>query len=146
LYNLLVKFSPWTDGRDTIPRHRTFEHTDQPLNDRFQPGGQLDFASLLALPTFFVQETSGQRDQMARVGTIRQARINGHDIVLDYNYEADIAAIPNVALQARAADFGIHKDFEFYRTHWAVKEEDLFPCSSKKRAASAQATNSLSIG
>lgn len=79
MYNLLVKFSPWIDGRDAMSNGRMFEHTDQPLIDRFKPAGQLDFASLLELPTLFVQETSGQRDQMARVGTIRRARISGND-------------------------------------------------------------------
>ena len=105
---------------------RVFEHTDQSMIDRFKPAGQLDLASLIELSTLFVQETSGQRDQIARVGTISRARINGQEIVLDYTYEIGVASIPNSTLEAHAADFGIRNVFEFNRTHWAVKDEDLF--------------------
>jgi len=125
LFNLLVKFSPWADGHDTISVGRTFEHTDDVLIDRFKPRGQLDLAALVALPTLFVQETSGQRDQVAHAGTITRARINGPNVALEFIYEFGVPAIPNSLLQGFAANLGMI-DFEFYRTHWAVKDVDLY--------------------
>jgi hypothetical protein len=95
------------------------------LLDRFKPRDQLDLAALITLPTLFVQETSGQRDQVARAGTITRARINGPNVALEYNYEPEIPAIQNSVLQGCAADLDI-VDFEFYRTHWAVKDVDLY--------------------
>jgi hypothetical protein len=95
------------------------------LVERFKPGGQLDFVALMALPTLFVQETSGQGDQVARAGTITRARINGRNIALEYAYDLSIPAIPNKALQGFAADLDI-EDFQFSRTHWSVQNADLY--------------------
>jgi hypothetical protein len=72
-----------------------------------------------------VQETSGAGDQVARVGTITRARLSGGNIALEYGHELGIPSIPNHVLQGFAAELGI-ADFEFGRTHWAVKDTDLF--------------------
>jgi hypothetical protein len=125
LFNLLVKYRPWGDGHDTVPGDRVFEYTEQPLVDRFKPGGLLDFASLITLPTLFVQETAGLGDQAARVGTITRARVNGRGVSLEYTLDVGIPSVPNEILRGFAADLDI-EDFEFSRTHWSVKEADLF--------------------
>jgi hypothetical protein len=81
--------------------------------------------ALAALPAVFVQEISGQGDQVARVGTITRARLNGHDIALDYTYDLSIPAVPNKILQGFASDLDI-KEFQFSRTHWSLKDADLY--------------------
>ena len=120
-----MKYSPWADGRDTMPIGRVFEYTDDVLVERFKPGGNPDLAALTAFPTLFVEETSGTPDQVARVGTITRARITGPNIALEYAYDLGTSSLPNKRLREFAADLGI-EDFEFYRTHWSVKDEDLF--------------------
>jgi hypothetical protein len=125
LFNLLVKFAPWSDGRDTIPSGRVFEYTDQTVIDRFKPKDQLDLGALSSLPTLFLEETSGQGNQFARVGTITRARIAGQNIALEYTYDLTVPPISNRTLNDVAADFDI-QDFEFHRTHWSVKDIDLF--------------------
>jgi hypothetical protein len=125
LFNLLVKFAPWSDGRDTIPSGRVFEYTDETLIDRFKPKGLLDLGTLSSLPTLFLEETSGQGNQFARVGTITRARIAGQNIALEYTYDLTVPPISNRTLKDVAADFDI-QDFEFHRTHWSVKDIDLF--------------------
>jgi hypothetical protein len=125
MFNLLVKSQSWADGRDTITNARVFDETEQSLVDRFKPGGQLDLVALAALPTLFVQETSGQNAQVARVGTITRARMNGPNIVLEYTYDLTVPAVPNKTLQAFATELGIN-NFEFVRTHWSVKDVDLY--------------------
>jgi hypothetical protein len=121
LFNLLVKFAPWGDGRDTIPSGRVFEYTDQALIDRFKPNDQLDLGVLSSFPTLFLEETFGQGNQFARVGTITRARIAGQNIALEYTYDLTIPPISNGTLKDVAADFEI-EDFEFHRTHWSVKD------------------------
>lgn len=125
MFNMIVKYSAWADGRDSIPSSRTFEYTDDDLVARFKPGGQLDFPALLELPTLFVQEISGQENQVARVGTITRARLSGSNVALDYAYDLAVSAIPNRVLQGFAPDLAA-EDFEFSRTHWSVKNADLF--------------------
>jgi hypothetical protein len=126
MFNLIVNAAGWADGRDTFLASRAFEYTDDPLVARFKPGGQLDFPALMALPTLFVQETSGQNDQVAHVGTITRARITGTNIALEYTYDLDVPGVLNTALQGFCAELDIGHDFEFYRTHWAVKDVDLY--------------------
>jgi hypothetical protein len=87
MFNLLVKYGEWGQGRDTIGAGRAFEGTDEALVDKFQPRQQLDLEALGALPTLFVQETSGLGNQAARVGTIARARKNGQMISLDYTFD-----------------------------------------------------------
>lgn len=125
MFNLLVSGKAWADGRDTVPGSRTFEYTEQPLIDRFKPGGQLDLAALASLPTLFVEETSGLGNQVARVGIITHARMSGRDVRLEYAYDLAIPAIPNRVLQGYAVDLDIGT-FQFSRTHWSVKKIDLF--------------------
>jgi len=125
MFNLIVKYNAWAQGRDTIPLSRTLEYTEDGLVARFKPGGQLDLAALLALPTLFVQETSGQGTEAARVGAIIRARVAGSNIALDYTYDLGVPPIPSSALETLAGDLAINS-FQFSRTHWAVKNIDLF--------------------
>lgn len=125
MFNMIVKYSAWADGRDSILSSRSFEYTEDDLVARFKPGGQLDFPALIDLPTLFVQETSGQGDQVARVGTITRARDSGSNVTLDYAYDLAVPAIPNRVLQGFAIDLDA-ADSEFSRTHWSVKNTDLF--------------------
>lgn len=122
---MIVKYSAWADGRDSISSGRIFEYTDDVLVSRFKPGGQLDLPALLKLPTLFVQESSGQGNQVARVGTITRARISGSNVTLDYAYDLAVPAIPNSVLLGFAPDLDA-EEFEFSRTHWSVKNTDLF--------------------
>jgi hypothetical protein len=125
MFNMIVKYSAWADGRDTIPADRVFEYTEDSITARFKPVGQLDFPSLIALPALFVQESAGQDTEIARVGTITRARLSGKNMTLDYAYDLGIPGVPNSALQDLAVDLGI-EEFEFSRTHWSVKDADLF--------------------
>lgn len=125
MFNLIVKGNGWADGRDSMLGGRTFEYTEPHLVERFKPGGQLDLTTLTTLPTLFVEETSGRGDQVARVGTIARARMSGRDIALEYIYDPSIPAFTNRILDGFAADLDID-DFEFSRTHWSVKDVDLF--------------------
>lgn len=125
MFNLLVSGSGWASTRDTFPEGRAFEYTEQRLRDQFKPSGKLDFDALLSFPTLFLEETSGRGDQVARVGTITRARISGREIILEYTYDPSISPFTNNALSSFASELDI-EDFEFHRTHWAVKDVDLF--------------------
>jgi hypothetical protein len=125
MFNLLVSASGWAEARVTLPAGRALEHTERHLSERFRPGGQLDLPSLIALPTLFLEESSGRGDQVARVGTITRARVSGRDLLLEYAYDVGLPPLTNNRLEAFAADLDIG-EFEFHRTHWAVKDVDLF--------------------
>ena len=84
--------------------------------------------ALQKLPTLFVEETSGDSNQLARVGTING--ISPYGVTLHYSYDLGIPPIPNTILKKIAAELNIDP-WEFQRTHWAVKDVDLFRCLMK---------------
>ena len=125
MFNLIVKSAGWADGRDTIDKARTFEYTKGYVEDQYSPGGELDTTALMRLPTIFMQETFGERERAANVGTITSVRVAESEIALEYVYDPIVAPIPNARLEEMATELDIAR-FEFSRTHWAVKDVDLF--------------------
>jgi hypothetical protein len=49
----------------------------------------------------------------------------GNNYQLEYVFDPDIPPIPNSTLEAIAGELGI-AEWEFSRTHWAIKDADLF--------------------
>lgn len=123
LYNLLMAGSGWEPEHDTMTADRVFEYTSKPLEARFMPNGVLDVLSLTQLPTLFTQEVGGE--QPARVGRILQATLVGKEYRLDYMLDPDIAPIPNAKIKEWAGELGL-EGWETSRTHWAVKDVDLY--------------------
>jgi hypothetical protein len=126
MFSLLVKYSGWAEGRDTIPAARLLEYTSDDLVERFRPDGKVNYDSILQLPAVFLQEnTGGRADHAVRVGSILRVRTVGKDLTLEYAYDASVPAFTNEDFEALATELGIDS-FEFTRTHWAIKDADLF--------------------
>ena len=126
MFNLLMSGAGWEANRDTFGRGRALEYTEDALVARFKPGGILDLAAVVELPALFASETRHDDSQQpGRVGTLTRVRLVGNDYQLEYVFDPDIPAIPNSTLQAIAGELGI-ADWEFSRTHWAIKDADLF--------------------
>ena len=134
MFNLLVKGSGWSENRDSMSLSRILEYTESHLVAKFCPGGVPDMTALRALPTLFLEESHRDGQQLARVGTIISARTSGRDVVLEYAYDSDVVPILNEDLESFASELDID-DFEFHRTHWAVKEVDLFRVLFRKLKA-----------
>jgi hypothetical protein len=124
VFNLLVQYSPWGEGRDTVSVGRVFEHTDEAIAASFKDGKKLLLDKLISNPCLFMQE--GVHDELARVGTITRARIVGSEVSIEYTYDLDIPPLLNSTIYSNKIDFAIPHDFEFSRTHWAVKDVDLY--------------------
>lgn len=114
----------WDDGRGTVTASRVFEYTDDTIIARFRDGTRILLDELVRLPCLFMEEGTG--DHLARVGTITRARMSGRDIVIEYTYDLSIPPLLNSTIFANKIDFDMAYDFEFSRTHWAVKDIDLY--------------------
>ena len=136
MFNLLVKYSGWAESRDSIPIGRMLEYTDQTLVDRFRPSGRIDYDALIRLPAVFMEE-GNRADQIVRIGSVFRATPAGQDIALEYVADPSIPPVTNEDLEALATDLGI-ADWEFSRTHWAVKDTDLFRALVRHIPSSAQ--------
>jgi hypothetical protein len=124
VFNLLVKYAEWGAGRDTVEIDRLFEHTDRSVSSSFKEGETVLLDELARLPCLFMRE--GVNDELAHVGSITRARLAGRQIVLEYAYDTSIPPLLNRVIHANRLDFDITNDFEFSRTHWAVKDVDLY--------------------
>ena len=126
MFNLIVSGRGWASERDETPVDRLFEYTQPRIVERFKLASQGDLAALSGLPALFVDETVGNGEQqVARVGTIARARYSARSIALEYRFDSDGPKLTNAFLEAIARELDI-EDFEFSRTHWAVKDVDLF--------------------
>lgn len=89
------------------------------------PEGVLDTDALLTLPTLFLEEDFQDRDPVAKVGKIASIRSSGRELSLKYDFDDEILPFRNSRLKEFAADLDVMAG-EFQRTHWAIKDADLF--------------------
>jgi len=107
-----------------MPAGRMLEYTSEELRARFGPITQDMLQSLISLPCLFMQE--GNNDEMARVGRVINAAIVGTEVSFEYFLDPTIPPLTNGLIWNNRGDFHMPQDFEFSRTHWAVKGSDLF--------------------
>lgn len=126
MFNLLVKGNGWQEGRDRFIESRIFEYTDDYLVQKFTDIGQINFDSLKSLPALFIEETfKDGADQVAHVGRILDVMRSGKELLMEYSFDSSIPPLSNESLMSFSDELGI-QGFEFSRTHWAVKDVDLF--------------------
>lgn len=125
MYNLIMGCTGVVEGRASLPVARMFEYTPDDVKESFKTAGAIDLDALRRLPCLFIDEGTGN-DQIARIGRVTAARIDRNDVRFEVAFEHGMPALRNSGVGDRAADFGIFHDFEFSRTHWAVKDVDLY--------------------
>jgi hypothetical protein len=79
---------------------------------------------LMQYPCLFMNE--GTYHEIARVGAIANARIVARDVVFEYYFDPAVPSLTNRVIFENRADFDMRHEFEFSRTHWAVKDVDLY--------------------
>lgn len=145
MYNLLVKGNGWSESRDEMDCSRVFEYTESYLGDRFKTNDTIEIDSLIKMPCLFMQETWHDGSQQnARVGTIVSAVKSGSVIRIEYAFDNSIPPLTNERIKEVAGEFGI-ADFEFSRTHWAVKDIDLYKILLRYLKPRRQLPNVFSI-
>jgi hypothetical protein len=125
MYNLLVAYAGWNPPRASIDRSRLLEYTTDALKNQLKPSGALDIEAVLRLPTVFMSETNGSGEQIARVGTIARIQEVGRHYQIDFSYDTSVPSFSNSKAAELAYELGI-EEWELSRTHWAIKDVDLF--------------------
>jgi hypothetical protein len=120
MYNLLVGFP-----EGTASGNRVFEYTDEVVQNVVAPGGGVDLSRLMALPTIVMPEVGFDEPQVARVGRIEDLVRVGSNYGFRFAPNPNVPDIATSRIQSAGSSLGI-ADFEFYRTHWAVKDVDLY--------------------
>ena len=134
MFHLIVNGSGWNDDQDTFPRSRIFEHTEEYLVHLFKPNDELDVDRIVKYPAVFAPEWTSDGDNLARLGRIRQVRNRGGDAIVEFSYDNSFPPIPLSVLGELSMQLHIH-EWEFTRTHWAIKDVDFFAAYLKRQLA-----------
>lgn len=126
MYCLLVHGTGWNGRKDSLHSSRAFEFTEDRILDLLRVDGGYNYQLAATYPALFMSEDRwDERDPIAHVGEILTVRTVGGDLAITYRYDPAIPPIHNSKLHELSADLEI-ADFEFSRTHWAMKDVDLF--------------------
>lgn len=126
MFNLLVNIGGWAAPRGDMLVSRVFEWTEAGVMEMLRGAdGRTDFDRVLKLPALFTEEINSSQQQFARVGYISRIRLMGRSYEFQFAFDPEIPPISNVKLQEIGLELGIGGG-ELHRTHWAVKDADLF--------------------
>lgn len=124
MYNLLVTASEgaWDLNAYEFDRTRYLEYTADTLQSKYKKLTASDIEELKSFPTLFTYEGS---DKPVRVGYIRRIKERGRSILIEYEFDESIKPFDFTAIVPHRVQLDID-DWEMTRTHWAIKDEDLF--------------------
>ena len=125
MYNFLVtaKEGSWELHAYEFDRERFLEYTADSLRIRFADLNTKTIEALKSFPTLFAYEGT---DKIVRVGYIRQIKERAPSTVfIEFDFYEGIKPFSYSELKPyeNILDIG---SWEMSRTHWAVKDEDLF--------------------
>ena len=124
MYNLLVtaRDGAWDLPAYEYTRDRFLEYTNDKERTLFKVLTAEHIELLKSFPCLFAYE--GESEPV-RVGYIRSLKERSRSIMIEYDFESDISPIQflEIAPIRNLLDIG---EWEMNRTHWAIKDEDLF--------------------
>lgn len=122
MYNLLIGYF---DG--SLEVNRILEYTDSSVKEYVAPQGKIDIFRISRLPTLMMPEKKDyDSPQMAQVGYVEDIIPSGRKYGFRFIPLEGFAPIPTVEVHELDAKLGITNNWELNRTHWAVKEVDLY--------------------
>lgn len=139
MYNLLVTAH---DGAWDLPayefeKERFLEHTNDKEKALFRSLNAENIELLRSFPCLFAYEG---KSQPVRVGYIRSIKERSRSIMIEYEFEDEIPPIPFSGISPILKLLDIAKG-EINRTHWAVKDEDLFSRLHKEKLIDSKFIN-----
>ena len=138
MFNLLKVFSQSYDEWERNQGHqfdveflrgRVFEYTDRAIKEQFSGNNGPDFDALMTLPALFTYEG---KDVWGSIGRITNVWYEGWRFEIMYTLPNDYPKIHLKEDRAfQALGMGSSRLFERHRTHWAVKDVDLFEVTTR---------------
>jgi len=127
-------------GDGTVPSGRLLEYTDDATRKELAT----NFSALQELPVLSMPEVGDDRfEQVAQIGTATALKPNGNGHRFRFVRDPRFLPIPLTTISALAGDLGI-TDWELTRTHWAVKNVNLFEVLLAAGADIASGASSVS--
>ena len=123
MYNLFVtaQEGAWDGQGYEYDRSRFLEYTPDDVVARFKDLKSRQLESLRKLPCLFAYEGEGPM----RVGRLLSIKLRGRALFIEFELDRSIPEIPYEAIAPIRTLLDI-RAWEMNRTHWAVKDENLF--------------------
>ncbi len=126
MFNFLVTAvdGTWDQSSYMYPRVRFLEFTSDDIAASFRELKSAQLTALTEMPCLFAYEDTGKPMRIGRLKSVK-LRDNGRSILIEYEINPKISPIPFEFIEKLQALLDI-RTWELNRTHWAIKEEDLF--------------------
>jgi hypothetical protein len=126
MFNFLVTASEgaWDLPGYEYPRGRFLEYTSDEIASSFRELKQPQINALLELPCLFAYEGTDAPMQVGRLRSIK-LRDNDRTLYIVPEFDPQIPPIPFAQIEPLRIALDI-RDWELNRTHWAIKDEDIF--------------------
>lgn len=124
MYNLLVTAmeGAWDERFYEIDKSRFLEYTNEDIASALKGLSKSHIENLKSYPCLFAYEGE---DSDVRIGYLTSIKERGRNILIEFEFQENIDPIPFEKIQPIATLLDI-RGWEMNRTHWAVKDEDLF--------------------
>lgn len=124
MFNLLMSANnkAWDTGVWQLDRDRFLEYTDGEYKTRFSSLSDQVVKELKAMPCLFAYEAGTEKPY--RMGRITEIRADSRLVRVSFSLYPNYLATPK-QFNRLAPKLGVTDDWEFNRTHWAVKSADL---------------------
>lgn len=125
MYNLLVtaKADEWDEPYFEIELGRFLEYTDPLIAERFKGLNPNAIDELTKMPAIFAYELGVKGE--SRIGRLKGIRVRQGQARVNFEIDPGIRPFKSEDLSGHSWDFDLGK-LELSRTHWAVKDVDLF--------------------
>ena len=124
MYNLLVtaQRGAWDLPAFEFDKSRFLEYTNDKEKALFKTFSAENIDLLKSFPCLFAYEGD---ELPVRVGYLRTIKERGRSLFIEYEFEQEIDEIPFASIEPILSALDYRKS-ETYRTHWAIKDENLF--------------------
>lgn len=112
----------WDNKQYELDLSRFGEYTDKEIIQRYKPLTNTIISELLSFPTLFAYEQGHNAD--AHIGFLKLIRSRGK-LQIEYEFYPNSPTIPAMEINKLAWELDIG-EWEMNRTHWALKDIDLF--------------------
>ncbi|MNG93654.1 hypothetical protein D3C79_526290 [compost metagenome] len=124
MYNFLVtaRSGAWDQPFYEFDKSRFLEYTTVSIAEAFKTLAPNLIETLKGYPCLFAYE--GDEEEL-RIGILISIKERGRNLFIEFELDQNIPPIPFDAIKPIAPLLDI-RDWEMNRTHWAVKDENLF--------------------
>tara|TARA_B110000908_G_C10195370_1_gene422631 strand:- start:52 stop:1344 length:1293 start_codon:yes stop_codon:yes gene_type:complete len=112
----------WDNGHYEYDKSRFLEYTNENIASALKELSESHVENLKSYPCVFAYEGD---DSDVRIGYLTSIKERGRNLLIEFEFQQDIDPIPFEKILPIATLLDI-RGWEMNRTHWAVKDEDLF--------------------